>query len=418
MLPVFLIIAILIPPLGLPLGLIGLYSEKKNYKAYCFVIALAFASFAYCYKALTASDIVRYFNYIEEITPVSFHRMFTYGSYGSSGLFVFNAACWIAGRLNDPSIVPALSIFIVYYLSLYMTCYTYNTLQSKRRSLMVSLLFILTALNFYALTNNVRNVLAIVLIGYATFRDCYEKKHDIWTYALYILPVFIHTSAILILALRFVILLSNKIKWIALGLAVLVHPVLVFLHPYTRNMRGRVLSYVGNAVNKAYRYYTNSHSSWGLIVQASTSEKLFKILYVTICLILGACILLVLMRKTYSEGNRKVPVVPKGINRVLSMAYYIDVVMILCIPMLMPIYWRFSASMIALNGGGLLMCEKYTSKREYFSVARLACCVLGVCAMLLWIRNLTLYSDSFHMFTHAFVSSPVVVLARDLINHL
>lgn len=407
---VFVIIAFLIPPLGIPLGLIGIYSERNRWKEYAFIIALGFASFAYCYEALTASDIVRYFSYIENIKHVSFHRMFTYGSYGSSGLFVFNAVCWIAGKLEDPRIVPAVSIFIVYYVSIYMTCYVSETMQSKRRSLMISLLFVLTALNFYALTNNVRNVLALVLIGYATFRDCYEKKRNVWTYVLYILPIFIHTSAILILALRIVVILSEKLKWIALGLVVLVHPVLVFLHPYTRNMKGRVLSYIGNAINKAYRYYTNSHSSWGLIVQASTSEKLFKILYVTICLILGAIILLMLTHKDL--------LIPKGVNRVLSMVYYIDLVMILTIPMMMPIYWRFSAAVIAMSGGGLLMCEKYSIKKEYFSMARLICCVMGVCAMLLWVRNLTLYSDYLRMFTSAFISSPVIVLGRDLIHLL
>ena len=406
----FLVIAILIPPLGIPLGLIGIYSERSRWKEYIFIIALGFASFAYCYEALTASDIVRYIAYIENIKIVSFQRMLTYGSYGRSGLFIFNAACWVAGRLGDPKLVPALSIFIIYYLSLYMTCRVSDTLQSKRRSFMISLLFILTALNFYALTNNVRNVLSLVLIGYATFRDCYEKKRNVWTYVLYLLPIFIHTSAILVLVLRFVILLSNKFKWIGLGVAVLVHPVLIFLHPYTRNMKGRLLSYVGNAVNKAYNYYTDSHSAWGQAVQASNSERLFKILYITICLIHGAIILLILTRKKSS--------VPKNADRVLSIIYYIDLVMVLTIPILMPIYWRFSATVIALSGGGLLMCEKYSLKKEYFSLARLACCVMGICAMLLWLRNLYLYSDLLMMFTNAFKSSPVIVLTRDLINLL
>ena len=406
----FVIIAILIPPLGIPLGLMGIYSERDHWKEYAFIIALGFASFAYCYEALTASDIVRYFSYIEDIGQVSFHRMFTYGSYGASGLFVFNAACWLAGRMGDPRIIPALSILIVYYLSIYMACRVSDTLQSKRRSLMISLLFILTALNFYALTNNVRNVLALVLIGYATFRDCYEGKRNAWTFLLYILPVFIHTSAILVLVLRLIILLSNKFKWIGLGVAVLVHPMLMFLHPYTRNMKGRFLSYVGNAVNKAYNYYTDSHSSWGQAVQASGSEKAFKILYLAIGILLGAVILLIL--------TRKASLVSRSADRVLSIIYYIDLVMVLCIPILMPVYWRFSASVIALSGGGLLMCERFSVKKDYFSLIRLACCVMGICAMLLWLRNLALYSDLYRMFTRAFVSSPLFVIGRDLINLL
>ena len=92
--------------------------------------------------------------------------------------------------------------------------------------------------------------------------------------------------------------------------------------------------------------------------------------------------------------------------------------MVLCIPILMPIYWRFSASVIALSGGGMLICEKYSAKKEYFNLARLLCCVMGICVMLLWIRNLTLYSDCYVMFTGAFKSSPVIVLMRDLLHFI
>ena len=413
---VFILLTIIVPPLGIPLGLIGFYSDRRQWKVFAFVIALAVASFAYNYDPLTASDIVRYFDFIEEIRKVSLLRAFGYGSYGSSGLYVFTIACWIAGKLGDPRIIPALSVFFVYYLSIYMTGKVAEDLQCKRRSLMVSLLFILTTLNFYAITNNVRNVLALVLIGYATFRDCFEHKHTPFTYILYILPIFIHTSAILVLALRILLTFSGFIKWVGLGIAVLVQPLLVLLYPLSRSMKEGVLSYVGNAIAKAHNYYMDDHSAWGLTVQASISESLFKILYVTICIILGLCVLLVLGRKSYLKTRGTLSPVPKGVNRVLSLSFYTDLIVIGCIPMLMPIYWRFCASMISYSGGGLLMCEKYSMRKDCFEIARLVCVVLGVCVMPLWWRNLVVYSSVFNMFIGAFSSSPVIVFVRDLIK--
>lgn len=413
---VFILLTIIVPPLGLPLGLIGLYSDRRQWKAFAFIIALAVASFAYNYDPLTASDIVRYFDFIEEIRKVSLLRAFGYGSYGSSGLYVFTIACWIAGKLGDPRIIPALSVFFVYYLSLYMTGKVAEDLQCKRRSLMVSLLFILTALNFYAITNNVRNVLALVLIGYATFRDCFEHKHNLLTYVLYVLPIFIHQSAILVLALRVLLSFSGFIKWVGLGIAVLVYPLLELIYPLSRSMKDGALSYLGSVIAKAHNYYIDDHSVWGLTVQASISESFFKAFYVTICIILGLCILLVLGRKAYSKSGGVLSPVPKGVNRVLSLSFYTDLIVIVCIPMLMPIYWRFCASMISYSGGGLLMCEKYSSRKDLFEIARLLNCVLGVCVMILWMRNLAIYSNVFNMFVGAFRSSPVIVLVRDMIH--
>ena len=198
------LISVLIPPLGLPLGIVGLYFDRKSWKWYVFCLAYAFGASAYCYETTGTSDITRYFEYIEGIKKVSFSHILDYGKYGAEGeaLYVFNFICWIAGKLNDPHIVPFISVFLVYYLSFRIYCEIGNDYNIKARDMIWGVLFLVMALNFFSLVNNIRNVLAYIIVGYSVYLDCYKKKRNIMVLLLYVLPIFIHSSASVLIIIR------------------------------------------------------------------------------------------------------------------------------------------------------------------------------------------------------------------------
>ena len=207
-------ICIMVPPLGIPIGLLGLKFDLRHWKSYIFCLSIAFAIAGYCYNTNGNSDIVRYFAYIQEISEVPFKEVFGYGLYGKQGLFIFNYLCWIVGKLGDPHIIPAISLFVIYYIGLYIACKLGIDYELPENSVILGVVFIILGLNFFSLVNNIRNVLAFVMVGFAVFRDIYLKKRNLPTILLYLMPLFIHRTALLLIAVRLVLFIAGGFRFI------------------------------------------------------------------------------------------------------------------------------------------------------------------------------------------------------------
>ena len=412
-----LIVTIIFPPLGIPIGLVGIANDSRHRMAYIFCIAFAFAMFAYSYQAIVETDIVRYWSFIEADGQLGFKEMLVKGRYGIARgeyLFVINAVFWFFGKIGLPRMVPALSTFIVYYISFYITVRIGSDHEARRSALLFYIMFCVVALNFYSISNNVRNIMAFQLMSLAVFRDVYEKKRNLWTYILYVLPLFIHTSSVLLLLFRVFLRIEKRIKAVGVAAVVLVKPVLFLLYPLSFKMEGS-MAILGRGIQKGFGYFMDTSSSWGLEVQASGSERLFKLLYMLIVIVMCACCVLAEKRKIQTS------VLEYGIKdrewRLFNnYVFYIGLAAVACIPMLRPEYWRFAAIMIAL-GGGIFFKDVLPFKAER-AIVWLALVPVALCCMALWIRNMTIYADGLGTLKMGFVSSPFIIIFRDLLHLL
>lgn len=406
------LISVLIPPLGLPLGIAGLYFDRKSWKWYVFCLAYAFGASAYCYETTGTSDITRYFEYIEGIKGVSFTNILNYGKYGSEGeaLYVFNFICWIAGSLNDPHIVPFVSVFLVYYLSFRIYCEIGKDYEISSRDMIWGIFFLVMALNFFSLVNNIRNVLAYIIVGYAVYLDCYKRKRNIITLLLYVLPVFIHSSASVLIIIRLLLFLAKRGKIIGVGLALVLAPILEALRNLAENMTSGSLKYLRKAIFMAYNYFNDKSAvEWGLEAQASGTERLFKIAYIAIMIIMCAYFYFIIREMNKNKDTRA--------TSYFTFVFYIGLMGISCMPMLVPIYWRFSATMIALGGCVFPMSIKVQKKMVVArQVSWIALYALGALCMCLYIWRMNSGSSLPSVFIQPFYSSPFIKILLHLIQ--
>ena len=411
--------ALFVPLLGLPLGILGLYGDKKHQKVYIVCISLAFAAIAYGYQARSLTDMTRYWGMVEEYINrnVSLSEAFRSGFYGSDStetLWLVNIFLWLASRIGDPRIIPALSTFFVYYMSLSMTCRICKEHEISRKQMIFYILFSLAALNLYAIANNVRNVLAFLMVSYATFYDVYLHKRNVGVWALYILPIFIHTSAIIFLILRLFIRPIRKLRIAGMIVVVLLYPVLEVLNTLAGRMTGS-LAILGGAIMKAYRYFNDTSSEWGLEVQASGSEKVFKIVYIALALIL--CVMWILTeRKKVKENLLSVTGKEAELKLINNYTFYVGLMAVACAPMLRPEYWRFSATAIALGGGIFTRTKQRGIRNHFFDLAWMGTAGIGIIGMILWVRNLTIYAEPLSTLVAAAGASPLLILLKAMMN--
>jgi len=406
------LISVLIPPLGLPLGIVGLYFDRKSWKWYVFCLAYAFGASAYCYETTGTSDITRYFEYIEGIKKVSFSHILDYGKYGAEGeaLYVFNFICWIAGKLNDPHIVPFISVFLVYYLSFRIYCEIGNDYNIKARDMIWGVLFLVMALNFFSLVNNIRNVLAYIIVGYAVYLDCYKKKRNIMVLLLYVLPIFIHSSASVLIIIRMLLFLAKRGKVAGVAIAMVLAPILEALKNLATNMTADSLKYIRKAIFMAYNYFNDKSAiEWGLEAQASGTERLFKIAYITIMIIMCAYFYFIIREMNKRKDTRA--------SNYFTFVFYIGLMGISCTPMLVPIYWRFSATMIALGGCVFPMSLKAQKKMVVIrQISWIVLYALGALCMCLYIWRMNSGSSLPSVFIQPFYSSPFIKILLDMVR--
>lgn len=414
------LLTVLCPPIGIIAGYWKLFENKVNWKSCAFCLALFMAAFAYCYVPYGEPDLVRYFDYVNQIKDLPFLEAIGHGMRGESNLVLFAAFCWFIGQTGDLHLLPAITVFVIYYIGIYVTCVISEDLKISKKILASYITFIILCPNFYAIINNIRNVFSFAIIGFAVFRDCYQKKINALTILMYVIPIFIHPSSVVMILIRFLILLTGKFKTISFLLIFAIKPMvdlaysMIGLIPGTSLLSGAIR----DAIARAYRYFNDTSSTWGLIVQNSGSQRLMKIFYITLAVVI--CInAVIISRKNILEkikDNTEVQNYDLKIKKMIDYAFSIGLLTISCAPMLTPEYWRFVSALILFSGGIYFVGKKYINEgilclfNESIFVFILPCVIL-------WIREL----QKAHLETllfKPFVSSPIIVLFIDIINLL
>lgn len=418
---IVVIVSILCPPLGIVGGIIGIYKDYNKWKYYILCIALGMASIAYCYIPKGDPDIVRYWDFVESLKNYSFIKALNTTMHGDGNLYVYTAFAWICAQIGDVHLLPACSVFIVYYVGFYITCQVGKDIKAKKTTVIVYIIFIMLALNFYGVVNNVRNICAFALISMAIFREMYQKKYDIWSALLYILPLFIHTSAILLILLRLVVYFSVKIRVILLVWVVNIMMLIDFAFNLFTSIgtNNFVISLIRSMVFKAHFYFHNTTSEWGKIVMNSLSYRIDRYLNITFACII--CIFLLWSQKDELMSKYRYRNVIRNVNTVSkkrlelfnNYVFFMAMATIGCLQMIMPEYWRFySTTVLTASVPFLIMANsKFRYKRIISYVI-----FPGVLINSIIVLRFLLYSDRFSLLVMPFFSSPLVITIRNILK--
>lgn len=405
-----ILITLINPLIGGFFAIIDMLFGKNNWKADVFCLALVFANLSYCYTPESMyPDLFRYFQYITRMHGLTLTETLA-SYYEGSHLYVFNFFVWLANTCKDPHILPAVSVFTVYYISFYCTCCFGERENIDRKYVLLYLLVAMLCLDWYSLTNNVRNIAAFALVGFAIFRDVYMKKIDVITILCYIMPVFIHPTAVLFLAVRvgLLVIRSYRSRVLVVILAVFISPIVSVLQRNIQKItHNELLNYV---IRKAYNYLFDTSSAYGLSVQNSTRSLLMRILFLT----LVAVICLIQFRVSrQSRGG-------KDLNRTSGQSFNAFVLIsgmmaLACTFMLRPEYWRFAATVIIF--GGTIICPYYATKstkyRDY-GLKAVFLVLVPMCAVTVWYQLSWL--DYPQLAIDAFYNCPLFVIGKDLLT--
>lgn len=415
---VSLILTTIFPPLGLPLGAVGLQRDNRYWKRYILCLSLFLAGVAYAYTPTLGSDLVRYAAHFETFGKKTFIEAITYKGQSSgalgSGLYALYMFYWLMGKAGDYHLASALTTFVIYYIGFYVTCDIGQRLQTPWRSINLYLTFIILSLNYHGIINNIRNIFAFALIGLAIYRDCCQKRKNVFTLLLYLIAIFFHPSAIFLVLLRFLLELPDTAKLVA-GFLMLGAPTFIEIlnsNLYRLNTSNFLITLFANAVRKGYLYFNDTDSDWGLRVQSSGSQLLMRIVYISLAVLFCVTAVVCFIRR-FREKQSQLLIKDK-LHKVYFFDLYTGFLTIACVSMLTPEYWRFVSAMI-LFGGCLYMYASRSSTRLVRYLINMIF-LLAPCCTALYIRSLYMSSEIKLLLTDQFFASPIVVLIKDLIH--
>ena len=407
-----ILIALFCPPAGLIASLICIYDDFECWKIYIAIIALAMGIFAYYYEPTIECDLTRYYAVVKRMIGHTYDESLKIAKesllFGEDPLYSFILLCWGVAGTGDVHFLPMISTACVYYIGMYIT-FRYSQDEVEEKGCAVQYLyFILLAVNFFAIVNNVRNMLAFALIGLAIFRDCYLKKRNLITLLIYLSGLYMHLSGVVLIILRFVVPFSKKLKLPILIAGLLVPTVITTLSSMLRgvNPSNPVLNRLVNLINSGSIYYTHADAGWAVTVANSGAQQSFKILYITFAIAVVVLYFLFCRYLNETTDEKTLEIGKKSYS--IDFTFLCSVYAIACAPMVMPEYWRFGCTAILCGGGLYAQTPVFMCKND--RLVRCGYFVFAFGMFALWFRNLTLYSDVVIGVTRSFVSGPLVSL--------
>ncbi|HFI0019737.1 TPA: EpsG family protein [Streptococcus suis] len=334
-------------PLNIFYSLLGFSKDTKNWKRY-FLTALLFVFVvSYNYHPAGNSDLVRYVEWIKIGKKLS---LLSYIDFMGDGLYVSNFLFWLAGQLEMPYLVPAFTTTVVYAVTIYITCdfAEKNNLQSVIPYVLIVQVLLLP---YVTIINNVRNVFAFSLVIYAAYRDIYLKKRNIQTYLLYFLPVFVHKTSFVLIAIRLLSIVVGKYMLLSLVVAFLIPTILTVSVPYISTIAsfGTIGKIVGQALLTGYNAM-NSTTAWAITVMTGKYyllNRYFSYFMSGLFLLIGS--------SNFKKINFKDNIYAK---RYIYFFSLICVITIATNVFRTPVYWRFFAAVVIATGPILLLLLK------------------------------------------------------------
>ena len=273
------ITCLLFPALTVPFSLLGYISKNKVQRVLgLFFLALFMGLMAMCFRdPKTDPDIVRYIAAVKDYANVSFFRAFNHGSY--ENLYVIDIWFWIIAKTGNYQLIAGTSVFFTYLISLYVLQDYAHSKSFNLRQRVYTLFLLMGLMNFCFSVNALRSELAFAMILLAVYRELYQKRRSVWTYFLYVLPIFMHFAAILLVLIRFIVSTKKryvKIILMMLLLAPLVVETLVGIVDMLLSQLA-VISYTQAFLKRTLMYFNWDTGGWATVVKDSGYYLLNKV---------------------------------------------------------------------------------------------------------------------------------------------
>ena len=377
-----LLLAVL--PLNILVFSIYLCNHPLQWKKLTGLFAVIVFILAYCYVPKGNPDIIAYYKELDDIKGFSISEI---SMYFQDGLFVEHIYLWLISSIGLYRLEQAITTTIVYFIAYYITFDYYSDNQAIYCSHDIKKVFIIQILllPFFSIVNNVRNICCFSLIMLASYLDLYKRKRSVGVFVLYFLACFFHSTGIVLVALRLVLLLLKKHRIFELVflflivVATLFYPiVLELLDTITIEASGGILDHIKIFVAKAHWYVDQSTDYY---------KELSMDVYSTICRViafLGSSVVLFSFNSNkYHNGSKQFVMYLRLISAFCIAA---------CILFKAPNYWRFFTALII---GFCPFMLNFTHNSKNRLIIEVLFAFVAICFFVLhiiWSRHITDYN--------------------------
>ncbi len=326
----------------LPIILLFKKPSKAFLKKVVAPIAFVTSALGYSFVPIGEPDLIRYYQQIEKMRYIPF---LTVIKADKDFLYTRDAIFWIIAQIGCPQLLAYFVGFTFYWIAYYILVDQINRSKKQFTSIEIAMLFLipLGTVPLFSIISNVRCVLAFALILFASYRDLVQNKKNFLTYAFYILPVGLHTAAIIFLALRFIQSIVKYIKFSFLIGVAAFSWVITFAYDIVNKFASNnfLFKIISSAVKKAYNYLLWNEGGWATAVETSTFNVVNRI-YGTLFIIFSFLLLFQYNR------NRTIHKSPNFTSNIFSypmvrILFLVGIAAIGCLNIKTGAFWRFAA---------------------------------------------------------------------------
>lgn len=186
---------------------------RKHIKWLFWALVLALSVMAFFMVPYETDDICNYFDHLSSLRKGGFkllRRCIENGTNNWDSLPVCGFYFYFISRFPDNGMLPATTIFLAYGSMFWVLWKAAQRYEVNKWYLFLSSFFILSTYWFYDICSGVRNGLAFTLFCFFAYAELVEKKNRVLCWLGYVAMCMLHSSGILMMMIRIVLLFSGK----------------------------------------------------------------------------------------------------------------------------------------------------------------------------------------------------------------
>lgn len=251
--------------------------EKQEILFWSFIMALYLGIGGYCFKnPATDPDIVRYIHYLRMYQGRSLWDSF---NLVYNNLFAVDIWFHLIAKTGDFQLLPASAVFIYYFIVFYVMGDYRTRFEVSRSDFALLVFWVFCSSQFAFILNSFRSYVAFAMFFLAVYREEIQDRRDVLNVFLYICPVFLHLSSMLLLVIRGISKIKRK-SWGIIGVSIVfMRGIIAILADTAEKIHtsSAVLRQIKDALIRADMYFSWEEGGWADQVRNSGYYSVVKI---------------------------------------------------------------------------------------------------------------------------------------------
>lgn len=367
-------------------------TEHKNLKKYVLPLGMLFGVLGYSLVFNhNANDLSRYYDAIISFKNSSLYEII---QIDKEKLYIQDILYYLVSRTGNEHIIAFLTGFIVYSISNYVM---FDTIERSKRKFKTSEIVMLSIISVgivspYLILCNVRCIMAYSIVCFAIYRDLVQEKKNLITLLLYIIPIGLHSSAIIIIFIRIISGIFKSINTLALLISIFLPTIINFAHSSFQNIGfGAIGKLIKNVINKAYYYLYWTEGGWASKVGQFFSNKFNRI---TGCIFLVIIIFILLVHNKRRIKNKPLD------NKMIRFLYFSAIFALGCLSIKTGAFWRFESIPVLFCPIILVnLIENKESEKRILILIFIFSALVFMANLISMFRNIYFYKTIFNLAT-------------------